>query len=387
MKNKERSWILHMGTYPPRECGIATFTQDLTTAMNKKFSPKFKSKIIAIDNDSSKRLKYPKEVILHIRETSIKDYIKVAKKINKKKNIKLVNIQHEFGIYGGKYLNYLNAFLETINKPVVITLHSVVSKPPDNIKSIIQYLAIKSSSLIVMADKAVEILMNDYGIKNTKIKVIHHGIHEVSYEPSIVAKTRLGYKDKMVLCSFGLISSNKSYEDVLKAMPVVVKKFPNVLYLIIGKTHPCTLRAKGEEYRDYLKKLIKKLKLNKNVKFVNKYLTIHELLDYLKAADVFVSSGNGLNQIVSGTLSYAMGCGRPVVTIPSLHAKEAVTKDRGILVKLEDSKSFSKAIIKLLSNSNLRARMGKNAYKYTRHMVWDNIAGSYMKVFKKYTSN
>jgi len=373
-----------MGTYPPRECGIATFTQDLATAMNKEFSPRFKSKIIAMDNDIPKRPRYSKEVIFRIKETNIEGYIKIARKINKTKAVKLVNIQYEFGIFGGKYVNFLAAFLEILKKPVVTSLHSVVPKPSESMKSIIRYLAKKSACLVVMNKYAVNILRNDYGIKNKRIVVIHHGIHDVSYEPSRIAKNRLGYKDKIVLSSFGLISKNKSYEDIIKAMPAVVKKYPNTLYLIIGRTHPNVVEYEGEKYRNRLKKLIKKLHLNENVKFVNKYLPVPKLLEHLKATDIFVSSGKSLRQIVSGTLSYAMGCGRPVITIPFLHAKEAITKERGILVKPGNPKSFSKSIIRLLSNPKLREKMGKNAYRYTRHMVWSNVAKSYMKIFKRY---
>ncbi len=381
---KKRSWIAFMSTYPPRECGIATFTQDLTAAINKEFSPKFKPKIIAMDNGIPKRPKYPKEVIFRVREAKVDSYTKVARKLNKKKAVKIVNIQHEFGIFGGKFLNYLIPFLETIKKPVVTSLHSVMPNPPDNIKSIIQYLAMKSNCLIVMNKFAVDILRKDYGIKNTRIDVVHHGIHYVPYEPSIIAKTKLGYKNKLVLSSFGLISGGKSYEDIINAMPEVVKKFPNALYLILGRTHPGVFKDEGEKYRNSLKKLIKKLRLEKNVRFVNRYLPLPNLLEHLRATDIFVSSGRGLAQIVSGTLVYAMGCGKPVVAHPFLHARESVTKDRGILVKLGDSRAYSKAIIKILSNPKIREKMGKNAYKYTRHMVWSNVAKSYMKIFKRY---
>ncbi len=384
MKNKKQSpCIAFVGTYPPRECGIATFTKDLTTAINNEFSLEIKSKIIAMDNSISENNHYPEEVIFRINETTINDYIRVAKKINKSDEIKLVNIQHEFGIFGGKYLNYLSAFLETINKPVVTTMHSVVPNPPESIKSIVRYIAKKSACLIVMAHKAVDILNNDYEIQDTNIVVIPHGIHDVSYETSTNEKIKLGYEDKLILSSFGLISGGKSYEDIIKAMPAVIEKFPNALYLIIGKTHPGILKNEGEKYRDSLKKLIRGLNLDKHVLFVNEYLELHELLRYLKASDIFVSSGKGLHQITSGTLVYAMGCGRPVVTIPFLHAKEAVTKERGILVELGNSKSFSEAIIKILSDPLLRENMGKNAYEYTRHMTWNNVAKSYMDIFRK----
>ncbi|MBR9690481.1 glycosyltransferase [Candidatus Woesearchaeota archaeon] len=387
MKNKEKNtFIIYLSTYPPRECGIATFTKDLITAMDKEFKPKYESKIAAMTNEQSKNLDYPKEVMFKINETVIKEYKNIAKEINNDDNIKLVNIQHEFGIYGGKYLNYLSAFLETITKPVVITLHSVVPNPPANIRYILQYLAEKTRSIIVMVDTAVEILVNDYGLNKEKIVVIPHGIHEVAYSPSIVPKTKLGYQDRLIIASFGLISGEKDYETIIKALPKVVKKFPNTLFQIIGATHPTTLKKKGEKYRDSLKKLINKLGVNDNVEFVNKYLDLDELLSYLRATDIFVSSGKKLTQIVSGTLAYAMGCGRPIVTIPFLHAKEAVTKDIGFLVDIGDSQGYANAIIKLFENPGLREEMGKNAYEKTRCMLWDNVAKSYMKEFSKYLS-
>jgi len=376
--------ILFMGTYPPRECGIATFTKDLTTAFGKRSSPDLAHKIIAMDDRHSKNIEYPKEVMFRINEDRIDEYVRVAKKINKDDSIKLVNIQHEFGIFGGKFLNYLSAFLETLNKPVVITLHSIPPSPPDNIKSIVQYLSLKASRIVVMVNKAVEILREDYGIPSKKIVVISHGIHEVPYEASMIQKTKLGYGDRILLSSFGLIGGGKGYEDIIKALPGVVKEFPDTLYLIIGATHPGILRKDGEKYRNHLKKIITRLNLKNHVKFVNRYLELEELLQYLRATDIFVSSGRGLHQITSGTLSYAMGCGRPAITIPFVHAKEIVTPERGILVELGNPKSFSSAIKKLLSDELLRERMGENAYEFTRHMLWDNVAGSYMKVFEEF---
>ena len=382
LKNK----ILFIGTYPPRECGIATFTKDLTTAIG---SPK----ICAMNNGIA--FKYGDDVIMSINEFDLQDYVKVARKINKDETIKLVNIQHEFGIYGGKYLNYLSAFLETIKKPVVITLHSVVPQPPDNIKSILQYLAKKVDCLIVMAEKAVDLLVDDYGVDKNKIKVIPHGLHAVSYQKSNLQKEKFDqehlqkygknnrYQDKIILSSFGLISGGKDYETIIKALPEVVKQFPNLLYLIIGQTHPGILKDEGEKYRNYLQGLIEGLGIEKNVQFVNKYLKLPKLLDYLKATDIFLLSGKGLSQITSGTLSYAMGCGKPVICHPFIHAKEVVTADRGILVELGNSQAYSEALIKLLANPELREKMGQNAYQYTRRMTWDNVAGSYLEVFNQ----
>jgi len=375
----DTSQILHMGTFPPRECGIATFTKDLTTAIGG-------SRICAMNNGIA--FDYSAEVIMEINELDIQDYVKTAKKINKDETIKVISIQHEFGIYGGKYLNYLSAFLETIEKPVVMTLHSVVPNPPDNIKSIIRYLAKKVVGLIVMAEKAVDILHDRYGIDRNKVKVIPHGIHEVSYEQSSVAKEKFGkkynYGERLILSSFGLISGGKDYETIIKSLPVVVAGFPNLLYLIIGQTHPGVLKDEGEKYRNYLQGLIEGLGLKKNVKFVNKYLPLDELIQYLKATDIFLLSGKGLNQITSGTLSYAMGCGRAVISHPFLHAEEAIGSERGILVELGNSEKYSAAIIKLLSEPELREEMGRKAYNYTRPMTWPRVAESYMNVFKNF---
>ena len=382
MKNNKSS-VAFVSSYPPRQCGIATFTRDLKTVMDKKFNSKLKSKVVAMVNSESDKLKYSNDVALKINYANTQDYIDAAEKINKTDSFKLVNIQHEFGLYGGKYLNYLIAFLEKINKPVVTAFHSVVPNPPDNIKSIIQYLAHKSVCLIVMIDEAVQILNKDYGISKKKIIVIPHGIHEVPYEQSVIQKTKLGYKDRLLISSFGLIIRNKNYETIIKALPKTVKKFPNLLYLIIGETHPGIANIEGDKYIDSLKKLINRLNLDNHVKFINKYLDLNELLQYLRATDIFVFSGLYLDQIVSGTLSYSMGCGRPVITTPIIHAIEVVTPERGILVEPGNTKSYTEAIIKLLSNPRLREIMGKNSYEYTRQMIWPNVAAEYLKVFNK----
>jgi|TARA_Y100000310_G_C20676019_1_gene813074 glycosyltransferase involved in cell wall biosynthesis len=385
MKRHHTSSVAFISTYLPRQCGIATFTKDLTKAFNRLLKNPFKTKIVAMNNSHSKYIPYPREVKLKIRDNVLGDYSRAARKINRKKSIKIVNIQHEFGLYGGKYLNYLTAFYEYIHVPVVTTFHTVIPKPPESLKCTVKYIAKKSVCIIVLTKTAVKILEKDYGIRKSKIKLIPHGIHNVPFEPSKIQKSNLGFDDKLIISSFGLMTGGKNYEAVIKALPKVVKKHPNLLYLILGRTHPGIYKQEGEKYRNRLKKLIEKLKLKDNVKFVNKYLTLKELLQYLRASDIFVSSGWGLHQIVSGTLSYAVGCGRPVITIPFLHAKELITKNKGILVNINDSKSYAKAILKLLDNEKLRKIMSKNAYNASRFMLWNNVAESYLKIFKKYT--
>ncbi len=372
-----------MSTFPPRECGIATFTKDLTTAMDKKFSPGIKSKILAMNKNAVNIYNYPDDVLFQLNDEDIQEYIDTAKKINENSAIKLVNIQHEFGIYGRKQGKHLIHFVEALNKPMVITLHSVVPNPNDNRKRIIQSISKKALCIIVMNKLAIEILRNDYGIDND-IAVIPHGIHPVEFNSITKEKIKMGYKDKIILSSFGLIRKGKGFEYVIEALPEVIKKFPNLLYLIVGETHPLVRKKSGEAYRNFLEKKIKELGLQKHVKFYNKYLKLNELISYLKATDIYISPSLNPNQITSGTISYAMGCSKVVVSTPILHAKDAITPERGILVEFENPKSFADAIIKLLSNPLLRMEMEKNAYAYSRHMVWPSVAESYMNIFKRY---
>jgi glycosyltransferase involved in cell wall biosynthesis len=381
MKEKP-SWILFMSSFPPRECGIATFTKALTTAIENKF-PKIKTKILALNRNGINIYNYPENVLFSINDSDVQEYINAAKRINSVDSIKLVNIQHEFGIYGGKYGNYLIPFLEVLEKPVVITLHSVLPNPDEKLKNVVISLAKKATSIVVMTDKAIEILRKDYGIK-TDIVLIPHGIPDVEFTPAEKEKKRIGLQNRFILSSFGLVGPSKGYEYVIQGLPEVVKKFPNLLYIIAGETHPIIRKKEGEKYRNLLEKMIKKLGLKDNVKFYNKYMRLDEIIKYLQLSDIYISSGTDPNQITSGTLAYAMGVGKAVISTPFLHAKDILKKERGLLAKFKNPESYSKAIIKLLTNPELRHKIEKNAYKYTRHMTWPNVAVAYMNVYNRY---
>lgn len=384
MKNKEKlSWILYVGTFPPRECGIATFTKDLTTAMDKKFSPEIKSKILAMNKGAVDIYYYPYDVIYQINEEDVQKYIDVAKKVNENNAIKIVNIQHEFSIFGSNYGEKLIHFIEALDKPYIITFHSVIPNPDKERKEVIQSITKKASCLIVLNKLAIGILKNDYGVDND-IKVIPHGIHPVGFTPNTKEKARMSFKDKIILLSFGMIRRRKGYRYVIEALPEVIKKFPNVLYLIVGETHPVERKERGEAYRNFLEKKVEELNLKNHVKFYNKYMKLNEILKFLEMTDIYISSGLNPDQIVSGTLSYAMSSGRAVVSTPFLHAKDAVTPERGLLVEFKNPKSFADAIIKILSNPSLKENMERNAYAYTRRMTWPNVAESYMNLFNKY---
>ena len=228
----ESNWILYMATYPPRECGIATFTKDLITAMDKKYSPFLKSKILVMNNNNDINYENIKDVLFDIADNDISAYKKAAKRVNEIESIKLINIQHEFGIFGGEYGNYLIKFLEIVKKPVVISFHTVIPNPEDKLKKIVRKLAKKSSYLVVMTNKGIDILRKDYDIKK-EIFLIPHGTPTVSFDDSIKEKSAIGISDKIVLSSFGLMNSGKGYEYVIEALTEVVKKYTNILYLII----------------------------------------------------------------------------------------------------------------------------------------------------------
>lgn len=387
----QQSYIAYLSTYPSRKCGIATFTQDLSGAMDKLANPKVKSKIIAL-NDNGNSYEYSNDVLYEINDVDTKDYSNVAQEINNNDKIKVISVQHEFKIFGSDYGENLLKFLKTVKKPVVTTLHTVLPGPSHLRKIIIQSIARYSKQIIVMNVRAVKILEQDYDIEDSKIIVIPHGIHNVPYEENTNLKNSLGYGDRILLTSFGFLrsgrgvrSSGRGYEHVLDALPNIIKQFPNVLYLIIGITHPKYLKREGETYRNFLKNKIKELGLEDNVKFINKYVSLDELFDYLKATDVYVSSALNPHQVTSGTLVYAMSCGCAIISTPFLHAKEIVTSDRGILLDdFANPKQISEAVIKLLLNPDLRNSMSKNAYSFTRNITWSKVASSYMQLFEKY---
>ena len=379
----DKADILFVGTYPPRECGIATFTRDISSAIQKKFYASVNCKILAMNRNGINIYNYPQEVIYQLSDTEERDYELMARKINNNKKIKLVCIQHEFGIFGGDYGEYLLKFLEVLEKPCVITFHSVIPGPDEKLREVVRNISKNVQEIIVMNELAIDILREDYEVAND-IKVIPHGIPSVSFSRPNRIKKRLGYQNKIVLSSFGMIGPGKGYEKVIEALPKVVEKFPNLLYLIIGETHPVVRKNEGEKYRNFLESKVKDLGIQNNVKFYNKYASLKEIIKFLCASDIYLSPSTNPNQITSGTLSYAMGCGRAIVSTPFLHAKEIVNKDRGLLTKFDDADSFSNAILNILNNHEMKSKMETNNYSFTRKMTWPNSAISYKELFEKY---
>ncbi len=382
-EKKEQRSILYVGTYIPRECGIATFTNDLIRAMDRKFNPVLKSEILAMNDAGNNFYNYNEKVSLQIDESNIKDYLDAASEINGREDIKIVNIQHEFGIFGGNHGEYLLPFLDAIKKPVVITLHTVIPNPDEGRLGIMRSIINKASAVVVMASSAKKILNEDYGIHDSsKMFHIHHGVPQVPFS-SKNAKKKIALENRIILSTFGLLSRGKGIEYVIKALPALVKKFPKLIYLVIGETHPQVRKREGESYRNMLAKLVDDLGLRSNVRFYNKYQTLKEITTYLSATDIYIASSLDENQIVSGTLSYALGCGKAIIGTPTAYAKEILSKNRGILVDFRDPESIGTAINQILTDANLKKTLEKNAYQLGRKMIWPNVAAEYLTVFNK----
>jgi len=376
----ENSRICFLSNFPPKECGIATFTKDLVLSMNKRFNPILKSRVIAINGEED-FYNYNNKVVMQLNKEDIEDYITTAKKINDSNDIKLICIQHEFGIFGGEYGSHLIHFLEKVKKPVVVTFHSVLPEPDETRKRIVKLIASRSAAIIVMANSAIDILNRDYNIEKSKIHLVYHGIPDVAFSSNNYFKKKLKLDDKIVLSTFGLLSRGKGIEYMIKSLPPLIEKYPNLLYLVIGQTHPVIRREEGEEYRNQLVALVDKLGLKNNVKFYNKYLSLQEIIQHLLASDIYVCTNLDKNQIVSGTLSYALGCGRAVISTPSIYAEEILSDERGLLTKFKNPESFTKAIDTILSDKELKKELERRAYSSSRQMTWQNVASRYLSVF------
>jgi len=379
--------IIYLSTFPPRECGIATFTADLTAAMDDLLEPAIESRLAAVNLDDISRYRYSRKVIFQINQYSEQEYIKTAKNINAMDEVKLVNIQHEFGIFAGEYGSYIISFLEALKKPSIVTFHSVLPSPEAKLKAIVCSIAEKASGLVAMTNLSREILIREYGIAEEKISMIPHGIHSMSYTSSAKPKSALGLSKKVSLLTFGLLSRGKGIEYVIEALPKVVNAHSDILYIVLVVTHPNVLKEEGENYRKFLIQKVHDLKLSSYVNFYNEYVSVDKLLHFLRAADIYISTSLDPNQAVSGTFSYALGSGRPVISTSFAQARELITSEAGILVNFRDSGSYAEAIMRLLKDSSLREQLGKNAYFRTRNMTWQNVALEYSKLFSKYSSD
>lgn len=377
---QDKAWIVFLGTYPPRECGIATFTADLVRNFDELYSPREETRVVAVNNNLQ-TYKYPRKVVAQVSENDPDEYKLVAEKLNKMSQVKLISVQHEFGIYGAGCGKNLLVFLKSINKPVAVTFHTVLPEPSVEQKEVMFQIIERGDRLIVMTERAKILLREVYGAPENKIRVIYHGIHPLAYNDGSEIKRGLRLSNRKVIATFGLLSRGKGIEYAIQAMADVAKKFPEALYLVIGATHPVVLKQEGEVYRNQLIEKTYSLGLQNNVRFYNKYLSTEDLLKFLQATDIYLSLSQDPNQAVSGTLSYALGAGRPVISTPFPQAEELVTEDVGRLIKFGTSERLADEIISILDDSAKMISLGKTAYFKTRKMTWKNVALAYMREF------
>jgi glycosyltransferase involved in cell wall biosynthesis len=370
--------IAFISDYPPRKCGIATFTQDLRNAINSQY-PHTDTFILSV-NDISEGYNYPPEVRFEIQQNDVSSYRNADDYLNFNP-ADIVSVQHEFGIFGGPAGNYLLAILRDIKIPIVTTFHTILKMPDAEQMKVMKELIRLSASLIVMTETGKEFLKEIYNADPSKIDIIPHGFPNMPFVDPNFYKDQFGVEGKNVLLTFGLISPGKGIENVLKALPSVIEKFPNTVYIVLGATHPNLLRQQGESYRLSLERLANDLGINKHVIFYNRFVSIDELKEFLEAADIYITPYLNEAQITSGTLSYAFGCGKAVISTPYWHAKELLSDNRGIIVPFNDSKSIAETIEKLISNETLRHSMRKRAYIMGREMIWSNVAHLYMESF------
>jgi glycosyltransferase involved in cell wall biosynthesis len=369
-----KKWIVYVSTFPPRECGIATFTQDLMNSFDEMYKPREEAKVVAMNPDETSQYVYDQsKVIYQIPRDNQEHYEAAATYLNSLEEVSLVHVQHEFGIFGGSYGRHIVLLLRTLHKPAIVTFHTVLPSPTSEMNDVVNAINNHVQKIIVMTEGAKHLLISEYAINPEKIVVIPHGIHPVSFSDGEKERRELALTNHVVISTFGLIGKNKGIEYGIAAMAEVVKQHPTAMYLIIGATHPTLLKEEGEAYRNSLTQKVRELGLEKHILFYDKYLGLAELLRFLSATHIYLALSQDPYQAVSGTLSYALGTGRAVVSTAFPQAKEDVTEDVGILVDFKSADGITAALLSLVGNEQVRLMMGKNAYVKTRGRTWRNV--------------
>jgi glycosyltransferase involved in cell wall biosynthesis len=374
--------LAFVATCPPRQCGIATFSRDLEQALIAA-DPSTRIAWAAI-NEATSIHPYGPEVQWRIRQGRPANYRRVADELNAAA-IDVVSLQHEFGLYGTwgePYDDHLTGFLEVLRKPLVTTMHSVLPDPSPSVRAAVQQLAQRSSQVVVMAERACSLLVDSYGISRSRMTVIPHGVPPIEPRGRTVMKEQLGIAGRALLTTFGLVDPRKGLEFMIEAMPAIAREHPDALYLILGKTHPELVRREGEAYRQRLWQRVRELGLEDYVEFVDDYLSLDEIVDYLVASDVYVTPYLDRMQITSGTLAYALGAGKAIVSTPYLHAVEVLADERGLLVDFRSAEGLAEQSLRILADPGLKRRLELNAYAYGRETAWPRIGERMLAVLR-----
>jgi len=372
--------VAFLGDYLPRKCGIATFTTDLRCSVAAEF-PALQCLVVPV-NDRADGYDYPDEVRFEIAEQDLTSYLRASDFLNIT-DVDVVCVEHEFGIFGGPAGSHVLALLRELQMPIVTTLHTVLREPNEEQRRVMRELIRLSTRLVVMTERGQEFLRDVYQAPSAKIDLIPHGIPDMPFADPNYFKDEFGVAGKQVLLTFGLLSPNKGIEYALQALPDIIREYPNIVYIVLGQTHPNLLRDEGEAYRLSLERLAKDLGVQTNVVFFNRFVELEELMRFIGAADIYLTPYLTEAQITSGTLAYAFGAGNAVVSTPYWHATELLTAERGKLVPFRDAKAIAVAVIELLRDEPLRHSMRKNAYKLGRDMVWSRVAQLYAKSFEQ----
>jgi glycosyltransferase involved in cell wall biosynthesis len=371
---------LFLGSYPPRECGIATFTKDMVDAYDRAFH--LGSPVIAVDEPGAEVRRYPLEVIARIAEQERDSYAAAADFVNRYP-VELVNIQHEYGLFGGERGEWLVDFIRLLEKPVALTLHTVLPEPDDAYLRVTRELCEEAARVVALSETGRGLLENVYGIDPQRLQVIHHGVPDVPFQDTHSAKATFGIGQRTVISTFGLISRGKGLEYAIEAMRAVVRRHPETLYLILGETHPVVRRREGESYRESLHAMVREFGLHYNVQLLDKYLDFDEVVSYLAATDIYLTPYLNPDQVVSGTLAYAVGCGKAIVSTPYLYAQELLAHNRGFLCDFRDAESIAVRLNMLLDDPALRRATERRAYRFGRQMTWPHVAAEYGQLFEE----
>ncbi|MBK9925109.1 MAG: glycosyltransferase family 4 protein [Anaerolineales bacterium] len=372
--------IAFIGNYLPRQCGIATFTTDLCESIAEEYKG---TACIALPvNDTEAGYEYPPRVRFELDEKDIESYRRAADFLNIN-NVDMVSLQHEYGIYGGKAGSYILALLRELRMPIVTTLHTILRDPTPDQRRVLEEIVSLSDRVVVMSERGAEFLQKIYHVSPDKIDIIPHGIPDIPFVDSSFHKDLFGVEGKTVLLSFGLLSANKGIENVISALPAILEKHPDVVYIVVGATHPHVVQNEGETYRLSLQWLAHEKGVEANVIFYNRFVSLDELVQFISAADIYITPYLDVAQITSGTLAYTLGAGKAVVSTPYWYAEEMLADERGALVPFGDPQALADQVIDLLSNESKRDAMRKRAYLFGRDMIWPQVARRYMEVFER----
>jgi glycosyltransferase involved in cell wall biosynthesis len=384
-KFHQKPQILFITSYPPRECGIATYSKDLVEALDNKFNHSFNISICPLESHNEQHL-YDRNVKYILNTDQPDSYVSLVQKINNNPEINIVLIQHEFGFFE-KCENSFHEFIQNLIKPVLVVFHTVLPRPDENFRRKVQFIANAAQNIIVMTNASKNILKSDYGISDEKLSVIHHGTHLVDHSNRENLKEKHNVSGKIVLSTFGLLNAGKGIETTIKALPEIIKYNKNVVFLILGKTHPTVLKNEGEKYRNKLQDMVTEIKLQPYVKFVNQFLQLDLLLEYLQLTDVYLFTSIDPNQAVSGTFVYAISCGCPIVSTPIPHAIEVLSDKAGIVIDFNNSTHLSSAVIRLLSDESLRSSISNSGLHKMASTAWENSAIAHARLIEKMSRN